>query len=115
MSCLKTWEIKCLKKGDTFKAKVITLPFDITDRTFIMQFRKAEIGSNNNPVAFEWNSGDGSFEITDAEAGKLLMKKQIIEVESGAYVSDFQMTLPNGDIDTLYDAKIKIIEDISRP
>jgi len=114
MSCLKTWDIGCLKKGDTFKSKIITLPFDITDRTFLMQFRKAEIGDNNNLVAFEWKMDDDSFEITDAAEGKLSMKKKLIEVPQGLYVSDFQMTLPNGDIETLFDAKIKIIEDISR-
>lgn len=114
MSCLKTWDIGCHKNRDTFKAKVITFPFDITDNTFVMQFRKAEIGVNNNPVAFFWSTSDDSFEITDAVNGVLQMKKQVIDVEQGLYVSDIQRTLPNGDIETLFDAKIKIVEDISR-
>lgn len=113
MSCLKAWDIVCLKKGDTFKAKIITFPYDITGMTFLMQFRKAEIGTNNNPVAFEWTTDDNSFEITSSTT--LLMNKKVIEVEQGFYVSDFQQTRVNGDKETLFDANIKIIEDISRP
>jgi hypothetical protein len=114
MSCLKTWQMKCHKKGDTRKANVITFPFDITGLTFLMQFRKAEIGTNNNPVAFEWSSADDSFEITDATEGKLLMKKQLIDVEQGLYVSDLQITRPSGDIETYFNAEISIVEDYSR-
>jgi len=114
MSCLKTWDMNCVKKGDTRKSNLITLPYDITGMTFLMQFRKAEIGTNNNPVAFEWSTADGSFVISDALNGKLLMNKKVIQAEQGLYVSDFQQTKANGDIETLYDAKIKIIEDISR-
>jgi len=114
MSCLKTWDIGCHKKSDTLKAKVLTFPFDITDNTFLMQFRKATIGVNENPVVFEWSTADDSFEITDAINGVLQMKKKVINVEQGLYVSDLQRTLPNGDIETLFDVKIKIVEDISR-
>lgn len=114
MSCLKTWEMKCHKKGDTRKANVITIPYDITGMSFLMQFRLAEIGTNDNPVAFEWSTADGSFEITDGPNGKLLMKKQIVEVEQGFYVSDLQMTLSNGDVETLFNANIRIVEDYSR-
>jgi hypothetical protein len=116
MSCLKTWEMKCHKKGDTRKANVLTFPFDITGMTFLMQFRLSEIGINNNPVAFEWSSADGSFEITEVGAieSKLLMKKQLIEVEQGFYVSDLQMTQPNGDVETYFNVEISIVEDYSR-
>lgn len=114
MSCLKTWEIKCYTNGDTFKDKVITLPFDITDCSFLMQFRKSEIAVNDNPVAFEWSTNDNTFEITDAENGVLLMKKRIIDSDVGMYDSDFQITYPNGDIETLFKAKLLINQDISR-
>jgi hypothetical protein len=114
MSCLDTWKMKCHKKGDTRKANVITFPFDITGMTFLMQFRKAEIGSNNNPVSFGWSSADDSFEITDAAEGRLLMKKKIIEVQQGVYISDLQITRSNGDIETYFNAEISIVEDYSR-
>jgi hypothetical protein len=116
MSCLDTWKMKCLKKGDVRKANVITFPFDITGMTFLMQFRKAEIGTNNNPVAFEWSSADDSFEITQATSteSKLLMKKKLIEVEQGLYVSDLQITKPNTDVETYFNAEISIVEDYSR-
>lgn len=114
MSCLKTWEIRCIKRGDTFKAKRITLPFDITDCTFLMQFRKIAIGVNPNEVAFEWSSADNSFIIDDAPNGVLIMNKKVIDVEPSSYVSDFQITRANGDIETLYNAIIPIIEDFSR-
>lgn len=114
MSCLKTWQMKCLKRGDTLKAKVITIPFDITGCTFLMQFRKATIGANENEVAFEWKSSDDSFEITDAVNGKLLMKKKKIEVDFSIYDSDFQITYANGDVETLFNAKIEVKEDYSR-
>lgn len=117
MSCLKTWEMKCHKKGDTRRANVLTFPFDITGFTFLMQFRLSEIGTNDNPVAFSWSSADDSFEITSATTteSKLLMNKKLIEVEQGFYVSDLQITHPNGDIETYFDANITIVEDYSRP
>jgi len=121
MACIPTWNIKDHFSGDTFKAKILTLqlddetPIDITGCTFLMQFRKEKIGVNDNPVAFEWSSEDDSFEITDAENGKLQMNKKVITADFGNYVSDLQMTLANGDIQTLFSAKMKIIQDISRP
>ena len=114
MSCLQTWKINCHKKGDTFKAKLITLPFDITDCTFLMQFRKIMVGVNTNDVAFEWSSSDNSFIIDDAVNGILFMNKKLIDVEVGSYVSDFQITRANGDIETLYNAIIQIEDSISR-
>lgn len=114
MSCLKTWEMKCIKRGDTFKAKTITLPFDITGCTFLMQFRKSEIGVNNNEVAFEWKSSDNSFQISDSANGVVLMNKKVMSFAPNFYVSDFQITRENGDIETLFNAKIEITQDISR-
>jgi hypothetical protein len=108
MSCLKTWEMKCIKRGDTFKAKTITFPFN-------MQFRKNEIGVNTNDVAFEWKSSDNSFQITDAANGVLLMNKKVMNFEPNFYVSDLQITRANNDIETLFNAKIEITQDISRP
>jgi hypothetical protein len=115
MSCLKTWEMKCIKRGDTFKAKTITFPFNITGCTFLMQFRKSEIGVNTNDVAFEWKSSDNSFQITNAANGVLLMNKKVMNFEPNFYVSDLQITRANNDIETLFNAKIEITQDISRP
>jgi len=114
MACIQTWTMKDHFSGDTFKDKIFTFPFDITGCTFLMQFRKAKVGVNDNLVSFEWKSSDGSFEITDAENGKLLMKKQVVTAEFGLYVSDLQMTKLNGDIETLFNAKLNVIQDISR-
>jgi hypothetical protein len=108
MSCLKTWEMKCIKRGDTFKAKTITFPFNITGCTFLMQFRKSEIGVNTNDVAFEWKSSDNSFQITNAANGVLLMNKKVMNFEPNFYVSDLQITRANNDIETLFNAKIEI-------
>jgi hypothetical protein len=112
MSCLPNWNIHCLTANDTFKAKILTIPFDITGCTFLMQFRVFKNGINNNPVAFEWKSLDDSFEITGTNT--LLMHKKDIEVEQNIYVSDFQVTRLNGDIETLFTAKLEITQDISR-
>lgn len=116
MSCLNHWEMKCHVNGDTFKAKLITIPYDITGCEFLMQFKLKKIGINDNPVAFEWKMSDGSFEITDAVNGKLLMKKKNIDVsEFGDYISDFQITRANGDVETEFYATMPINQDISRP
>lgn len=115
MSCLKTWEMKCIKRGDTFKAKFITFPFDITGCTFLMQFRLSTIGVNSNVVAFEWSSADSSFTIDDAPNGVLKMNKKVMDFAPNFYVSDLQITRANGDIETLFNAKQEITEDYSRP
>lgn len=80
-----------------------------------MQFRKSEIAVNDNPVAFQWSTADGTFEITDAVNGVLLMNKKVINVEFGMYDSDFEITYQNGDVETLFKAKLLINQDISRP
>lgn len=119
MSCTPLWEMKDHFRNDTFKEKLITLtndddtPIDITDCTFLMQFRKAEIGENTNPVSFFWSSADNSFEIEDAENGVLKMNKKVISAGPNVYVSDFQITYANGDVETLFKLKINVIQDIS--
>jgi hypothetical protein len=116
MSCLNHWEMKCHVNGDTIKAKLITIPYDITGFDFLMQFRKKVIGVNENPVAFEWSTTDDSFEITDAVNGKILMNKKNIRItELGEYVADFQMIRANNDVETKFSASMVIIQDISRP
>jgi hypothetical protein len=118
-TCSQIWEMKDHFSGDTFKEKIITLkndddtPIDITDCTFLFQFRKAKIGLNDNPVSFFWSSSDDSIEIVDAENGELKLNKKIISVDPTDYVSDFQITYANGDVETLFSAKIRVIQSIS--
>lgn len=115
MSCLKTWDLKCIKRGDTLKEKILTFPFDINGCTFLMQFRKYDFQVNDNPVVFEWKSEDDSFEIIDSVLMKLNMEKKIMEFEPDKYISDFQITYPNGDVETLFEATLIITKDYSRP
>lgn len=115
MSCINTTDLKCFVNNDTYKAKLITLPFDVTDHSFLVQFRKQTIGENNNPVAFEWSTADNTIEFVDAENGEIkLLKKEALSVEIGTYIGDFQMTKPNGDIETLFRLRQEVIQDISR-
>lgn len=115
MSCLQLAELKCFVNGDTYKAKLITLPFDVTDYEFLVQFRKNKIGENDNPVAFEWSTSDNTIEFIDAENGQIRLNKRVLTTEIGVYIGDFQMTKPNGDIETLFRFKQEVIQDISRP
>lgn len=117
--CNQLWQMKDHVSGDTFKEKIITLkndndtPIDITDCTFLFEFRKAKIGLNDNPVSFFWSSSDNSIEIVDAENGQLKLNKQNISVDPSDYVSDFQITYANEDVETLFNAKIRVIQSIS--
>lgn len=114
MSCLKLWKLKCIKQRDTMKAKVLTFPFDITGCTFLMQFRKYNFEVNDNPVVFEWTSDDDSFLITDLVLMKVTMEKKPMDFPPDKYISDFQITYPNGDVETLFDAELIITQDYSR-
>lgn len=114
MSCIKTGVLRCFVNNDTYKAKVITFPFDITDYEFLVQFRKDVIGVNENPVAFEWSTQVGDITVIDALEGKIQLGKKVISVDLGFYVGDVQAIKPNGDVETLFRLKQEVIQDYSR-
>lgn len=120
--CVDVWEMKCLKRGDTTKEKLIGIAYDITDCTFLMQFKKAKVGLNDNIFEFDWSSLKNNIVRSEAddytENGvdymviKILPQK--IDVEPGLYVSDLEMTLADGTtVNTLFDVNLKIVEDYS--
>lgn len=120
--CIDIWEIKCLKRGDTTREKFIYFPFDITDCSFKMNFKKAMIGLNTNDVAFGWSTSEATIlrseddDYTEGDVNYMAIKivEQKIEVEPAVYVSDFEMTLSDGEtVNTLFDITLKIVEDYS--
>jgi hypothetical protein len=124
--CIELWKAKCLKRGDTTRERIIWFPFDITDCTFLMQFRKIMMGQNTNPVAFSWATGnpvgsqfvrseDDDYVEDEVTYMAIKMDAQAIDVEPSMYVSDMQMTEADGTtIRTLFDVELKIVEDYSR-
>jgi hypothetical protein len=97
-------------KGDTFRAKQISLGFDITGATIKMQFKQ----QGANAVAFEWLTSDNTIEVINATLGIIRMKTRILDFNTVSYFYDFQITTSNGDVTTYFNGSMKILQDISK-
>jgi phosphotransferase system HPr-like phosphotransfer protein len=80
---------KC-RRQDAFEKNLEVLnddgtPFDFTGYTALMQVRK----KSGSEVVIEFDSEDGSITLLE---GEILIEKDSIDVTSGSYVYDLQLT-----------------------
>ena len=94
-------------KGDTFKARQITLGFDITGAEIKMQFKLP----GSIQAAFEWSTVDDSFVVTNAATGVLIMTKMDLNFKPSAYVYDFQVKDADDNIKTYFKGSLLIEQD----
>jgi hypothetical protein len=73
-----------------------------------MQLKKAP----GSPVVLERSTGDSGITLTDPTNGKFTINKMDIDLATGAYRYDVQMTL-NGDKTTLLGGTFQIACDIT--
>ena len=96
-------------KGDTFKAREITLGFDVTDAEIKMQFKLP----GSIQTAFEWSTVDDSFVVTNAATGVLTMNSKDLDLKPSTYVYDFQVKDQNDNITTYFKGALTIEQDIT--
>ena len=94
-------------KGDTFKARQITLGFDVTGAEIKMQFKLP----GSIQAAFEWSTVDDSFVVTNAATGVLIMTKMDLNFKPSAYVYDFQVKDADDNIKTYFKGSLLIEQD----
>jgi hypothetical protein len=100
-------------KGDTWRGLTVTvttsgIPLDITGAEIIMQLRKAP----GSPVVLERSTDGLSITLTEPTVGKFTINKMIIDLTTGVYRYDVQMTLA-GDKTTLLKGTFEITCDIA--
>ena len=109
------------KRGDTWRGMTIVIrrqdtdgtilgPLDLTGAEFLAQVRKTHDG----PTIMEWSSADGTL-TADTESGAVMVPAGVIDMAPGSYLLDLQVTLEDGTVMTPFEARWKIIPDISRP
>jgi len=94
-------------KGDTFKAREITLGFDVTDAEIKMQFKLP----GSIQAAFEWSTVDDSFVVTNAATGVLTMNSKDLDLKPSTYVYDFQVKDQNNNTKTYFKGTLLIEQD----
>jgi hypothetical protein len=106
---MTTYNFPTHVKGDTFKARQITLGFDITGAEIKMQFKL----SGSIQPSFEWSTVDNSFTVSNASTGVIVMTKKILDFNPASYVYDLQIEDSNGDVATHFKGSLTIEQDIT--
>ena len=110
---IQTWNIKKgtgdydFIKGDTFRSREITFPFDITNVKIEMQFKLKA----NTQTIFFWSTENNTFE--KISTTKVIMKSRPLDFPANTYISDMQLTFANGVVDTAMKVIFKIVQDIT--
>jgi len=96
-------------KGDTFRARQITLGFDITGLEIKMQFKL----SGSIQPSFEWSTVDNSFTVSNAATGVIVMTSKVLDLRPLTYVYDLQTKDLSGNITTYFKGSLTIEQDIT--
>ena len=96
------------KKGDWWDGMTVTFPFSITGYTFKADFKTRPLGT----VAFSFSTANNSIEI-DTFLNKITFVGKIIDKAPFKYISDLEMTPPNGHVKTITNIEWEINQDIT--
>lgn len=97
--------------GVQFAVKVNGVPLDLTGATILCQFRKAAL----KPVVLEWKNDSGITVVTPPTLGVFGFDEQIINLASGQYQYDIEITLASGQrVNYIYGA-LTVLDVISIP
>jgi len=94
-------------KGDTFRARQITLGFDITDLEIKMQFK---LQGAPQP-SFEWSTIDNSFTVSNVLTGVIIMNSKVLDLRPLTYVYDLQTKDLDGNVTTYFKGSLTIEQD----
>jgi hypothetical protein len=98
------------KKGDTWKGRKITFPFDLTGVSVLCQF-KPDITSDYSTFVFK--TEDNTILIPLPLTGEMFFKPRIMNYPVGMYYYDVQLTFPNGDVVSYIPDTLTILQDIT--
>ena len=107
IATIPTWTIKNHIKGNTFNAREITFPFDITNCRIDMQFRKQA----NDTIVFAWSTEDNTFD--KISTTKIVMNQRILDVQPAVYISDLQVIFQNENVITYFKVRLEVEQDIT--
>jgi len=101
-------------RGDTYRGAIFTItvnnePLDLTNATILCQFKKS---ASFNP-ALTWTELNGITIINTPLHNQFKFNSQIIDIESGNYVYDIQITLNSGDVVTYIKGNLTLVESVS--
>lgn len=109
------------KKGDTWDGieieykefdtdGVTEIPRDLTGVTVLSQFRK----QGDGVVFFEFKTIDNTITIPNPTLGVVKFMPRIVLAQPGIYITDVQLTFPDGRVETDVAGSWEILQEISR-
>lgn len=102
------WVMNNHKKGGWINEFILTFPFVITYARIDFHFKQ---GSGSN-VAFKWSTEDATIEVIDAY--KIKLNGRNLDAKAGDYVGDLQVIFADGKSITYFEARLKIVQDITQ-
>ncbi|RTY71560.1 hypothetical protein [Flavobacterium sp. LB2P53] len=110
------------RRGDTWDGMVLLIedvkivdevevrtPKDITGYTALARFKT----SRESSMVFEFKTEDDTITIPNGIEGKLLFAARIMDVRANNYISDVELTSPEGRVETITDCEWRIFQDVS--
>ena len=103
-------------KGDTFEEVPFQINYNdvalsLTGATIKMQLRKECGGKIYLSLTSDGNAG---LTITNASQGRFKINNQIINIDSGVYLYDIEITFSNGEVKTWISGEFNVKCDITR-
>jgi len=101
-------------RGDTYAQIVLTVKTDeqladLSGATAKMAFKQGR------KTALTWTSEDAQILVQpEGQIGKIVLPKQIIDIEAGKYLYDLQVTFPDGTRQTYIRGSIKVVDDVTQ-
>lgn len=96
------------KKGDWWDGIVLTFPFPIAGYVFKADFKTRPLGT----VLFLFSTANGTM-VIDTNLNTLTFVGRIIDEAPFKYISDLEMTPPNGHVKTISNIEFEITQDIT--
>lgn len=96
------------KKGDFWRGMTLTFPFSITGYAFKADFKTKAL----NGRVFGFDTEDNTMTINTV-LNKLTFVGRILDSPAYNYISDIQMTPPNGEVETIDVINLEITQDIT--
>ena len=101
-------------KGDTFagvqfEVLVNNAPLDLTGASIRMYLKKTMIRGEQHI----YSTANNRLTLTNPSQGIFTFNQQTIDIESGDYVYDIEITMPNNNVHTYIRGNWRILKDIT--
>lgn len=101
--------IPAIKRGDFWDGMVVTIPLDLTGYSIKADFKT----SQSNRASFTFSTDDDTIEPTGTN-GRIVFVGRKMNYQAQRYISDLELTPPNGETKTILDFIWELKQDITQ-